>query len=350
MASSKTFLERTAQNRILQHILFWVLSYFVLYRLFSYSQELNKADFIYTLLFHLGLVAGVYLNLLFLIPNLLSRKKYLAYFGAFAGLLLGCAWFISFTFNHLCDFLFPGFYFISDYEYWELLQFVLIYLVLSTLFKLSKAWFQILENQKKIHLLEKEKLKVELTALKTQINPHFLFNNLNSLYSLSLDADEKTPELILKLSETMRYMLYESNENFVPLQKELEFLHNYIELQRLRSQEKYRISFQTIGEIKDQKVAPLLFIPFVENGFKHGIKGDVDSAFLNILLKIRDQDLTFKVENNKGTVDQIQNDNSNGIGLKNVQRRLELLYQDKYELNIVDGINNFSVELRLVLN
>src|SRR5690606_29573907 len=136
------------------------------------------------------------------------------------------------------------------------------------------AWFQLSDSKKRLSIAEKEKLDAELRALKSQINPHFLFNSLNNLYALSLKADEQTPAFILKLSEVMRYMIYESNEDCVSLKKELDFIKNYVDLQKLRSDHKARISFHISGKVGKQKVAPLLFIPFVENSFKHGIKGE----------------------------------------------------------------------------
>ena len=135
---------------------------------------------------------------------------------------------------------------------------------------LSKYWFELLESKKILAESEKEKFQNELKALKAQVNPHFLFNSLNTIYSLALNNAKDTPSVILKLSNVLRYMIYESNERLVNLEKELDFISNYIELQKLRIHNPNLVEFLIEGEVTDQQVAPLIFIVFIENAFKHG--------------------------------------------------------------------------------
>ena len=343
-------IKKTARNRILQHMLFWALSFYVLMRLFAYSEEVAKVDIIYTFLFHLSIWFVVYVNLYWLIPAYLKIGNYGKYFLLTIILILISIGGNLLTFNYLSDILFPGYYFIAYYGFWEIAQFIIGYIVITTLIKLSKGWFRYLETKDKVGQLEREKSAAELSALKSQINPHFLFNSLNNLYSLALDKDERTPGIILRLSQTMRYLLHESTADFVPLENEIAHLNNFVEMQKLRVGEKAKIDFTVIGDPTEKQVAPLLFLPLVENGFKHGIKGETDGAFIKILMQIIDYQLLFKTENNKGTVDEVEKDyQDSGVGLQNLRRRLDLLYPGKHSLEITDGISTFNVVLKIDL-
>ncbi len=342
-----TYFEKTIRNRWVQHSLFWVLSYYILWRLFAYSKEVEWVDLIYTFLFHLTLVFVVYVNLRFLIPYYLQRKRYLIYFFFLILLILLGIGFNMATFNWLADVLFPGYYFIDYYSFSDILEFIAAYLFISSLLKFSKSWFRQLETQQKISLLEKEKVDAEMGALKAQVNPHFLFNSLNNLYSLSLDNDERTPGIILRLSEMMRYLLYESNVEKVLLSKEVEHLDNFIEMQELRVGGQADIKFFKKGDFENIYIAPLLFLPLLENGFKHGVKGNTAGAFIHISLEVEEGEVVFKVENNKGKVDEILNEKNSGVGLENLRRRLELIYPEKHQFDTLDGISTFSTVLKI---
>ena len=182
------------------------------------------------------------------------------------------------------------------------------------------------------------------------MNPHFLFNSLNNIYSLSLIKSDKVPDLILKLSDLMRHIIYESKENFIPLEKELEFVNNFIELQRIRTSEKTKINYEIIGKIPSAKLAPLLFEPFIDNAFKHGLPGTENSDFIDIIFNFETSDkLVFKLENYYEELFIYKKPNS-GIGLKNVKQRLKLLYQpNEYKLDIFkkDHIHHVILELKL---
>jgi sensor histidine kinase YesM len=345
----KKYFLRLAGNRILQHIIFWTASYLFLLKFFSTSNHLEKIDYIYTALFHLSLVAAVYINLWILIPRVLRKGRYLVYFLCLIALIYLSAAFNQLTFNHLVDLVLPGYYFISYYEITDILKFVFVYVALTSLLKLSKGWFLLTQAEKQLMAIRQEKVETELKALKSQINPHFLFNSLNNIYSLSLSNSGNAPAAILKLSELMRYMLYESNVERIPLKQELRFMDNYIELQRLRSDKRSRIEYSKKGSPAGKSIAPLLFLPFIENAFKHGIKGDPSGGYVQIRLAILKGNVDLYVENNRGKVDRVEKDEFNGIGLSNVKRRLELIYPGKYELDIQEGQKNFSVRIKLDL-
>ncbi len=341
-------IKKTVQYRMVQHVLFWAISFYVLLRLFAYSDQVAAVDVIYTFLFHLSIFLAVYVNLIWLIPYYLHTRKYTWYFILLIVLVaisIGCN---LFTFNYLSDLLFPDYYFIAYYGFWEIAQFIIAYIIITSLIKLSKSWFQYQEMQSQLRRLESEKSAAEMSALKSQMNPHFLFNSLNNLYALALDRDDRTPSFILRLSQTMRYLLYESNTDFGPLEKEIEHLQNFVEMQGLRVGEKAKISFEVQGDPAGKQVAPLLFLPLVENGFKHGIKGDTAGAFIKINLHILDHQLVLKTENNKGIVDEVKSGSySGGVGLENLKRRLSLLYPGKHRLEITDGMNTFIVILKI---
>jgi LytS/YehU family sensor histidine kinase len=181
--------------------------------------------------------------------------------------------------------------------------------------------------------------------LKSQINPHFLFNSLNNIYSLAYQKSEKTPEAILKLSEIMRYMLYESNEDKVELSNEIRYLENYIELQKLRFKDNIYIKFEINGDPLGLMITPLVLISFVENAFKHGIATDSENP-ISISLNLTDGKLLFHVSNIKSSMNK---DITGGIGLQNVQRRLSLIYKDRYRLQIDDTNDIYNCELYLNL-
>lgn len=342
-------MERVLKHRLVQHLLFWSLSFYVLFRIFCTDEKYVETDLIYTFLFHISLVFIVYLNLNFLLSRYFQTKRYGLYVLGFA-LVLGLGTLLNhLTFQYLADWLFKGYYFISYYNWGDILEFTFTYMALSTLLHLSKSWFELNEKKKAINRLEREKLDAELLSLKSQINPHFLFNSLNNLYSLSLDQDSRLPDLLLRLSDNLRYMLYESGDTYVPLQKEIQFLENYIDLQRIRAPERVDIQFTLEGKIKDKTIAPLLLIHFVENAFKFGAKGSNTEAYVHVHCEVEENSLAFSIKNNKGIL-AIPPRSGGGIGLSNTRKRLELLYPKRHELRIEDQTNHFEVFLTLSLS
>lgn len=346
----RNFFLRIFQIRVLQHLVFWAVSFIILLNFFNTSNQIEKIDFIYTAIFHISLITGVYLNLFVLIPLFLKRNRYLLYGLLLLIVIAGTAGFNMLTFDKLIDYVLPGYYFISYYEFTDILKFVLIYTGLTTLLKLSKGWFLLMETDRKLMLAEKEKINNELMALRSQINPHFLFNSLNSVYSLALHQSNKTPAVILKISDLMRYMLYEANEDKVSLKNELHFLKNYFELQKLRSDNRSEIKLTITGEIKKQQIAPLLFLPFIENSFKHGVKGDPEGGFTRVNINVTGEEIQMDVINNKGKIDKVEKNNFQGLGLQNARRRLELLYPQKHDLSVKDLEDSFEVKLKIALS
>jgi sensor histidine kinase YesM len=332
--------------RILQHLVFWVLSFFVFVNLFKTGHQPEKVDYVYTLLFHLTLLPPVYLNLKWLLPAYAKRNTWLLYAVLLAVLILVFSWINYMFFQSWSSSLLPNYFFISYFTLTEVALFFITYTVLTSLIKLSKSWFSVNELERRLLQAEKEKVQMELKALRSQINPHFFFNTLNSIYSMTLEHDGRLPNTVLQLSDLMRYFLYESKGEFVPLEKEIAVLKDYISLQRLRSHE----TLDTITEIKGNtnglQIAPLLLITFVENAFKHGAKGSTGQTFVHLSLNITGSTLHFRLENNIGTGEEIATEHK-GVGLENVKRRLQLLYPGKYRLQTGKEQNSFVVQLYL---
>jgi two-component system, LytTR family, sensor kinase len=223
------------------------------------------------------------------------------------------------------------------------LTFLLVFMV-STGTKIISFWFESERNKNRI---EREKSLAELSALKAQLNPHFLFNTLNNIYYLASKKSETTPDVILKLSDLMRFVLTETTAESIPLEKEVECIQQYIDLQRLRLTDKTGVSFETTGEIKDHKIAPLLLLPFVENAFKFGVSTHTAST-ISISLSVQNGKLSFIVRN--GKVNSIRSEESTGTGLSNVSRRLNLTYPGKHALKIQETDSDYDVELKIKLS
>ncbi|WP_245652269.1 sensor histidine kinase [Rufibacter tibetensis] len=213
--------------------------------------------------------------------------------------------------------------------------------------KLAKHWYN--KNQLSIQL-EGEKLKAELQLLKAQVHPHFLFNTLNNLYSLTLVHSAIAPEVVLKLSGLLQYMLYECNVTKVPLSKEIGMLQDYLELERLRYGERLDLSVNIEGNLEGKLIAPLLLLPFLENSFKHGASEQLDQAWVSLDIMVRGHTLKFKIMNAVPEADPPgEHQVTHGIGLANVRKRLELLYPATHELNIWRESETFLVTLTLQL-
>ena len=341
------YLQTFAQNRLVQHFLFWVLSLYVLFRLFNVNAHMQLTDFYYTLLFHLSLVILVYFNTQFLLPRLLSQNRYIWYLLSAVALIAIASLFNQFTFTTLTDWLLPGYYFISYYTVWDITQFMLAYWAISTILKLAKSWFKVSEQNKKIQELQQQKTAVELSALKAQINPHFLFNSLNNIYSLALYEDKKTPEALLQLSQCMRYVLYDGNRDEIQLAAEIDFLKNYSSLFLLRNQPELDFKAHYPTHIPEIKIAPLLLLNLLENAFKHLKTNRKKESYIHLYLSIKEQLVYFDLQNSRQAKDD--KEPGNGLGLENLQRRLQLLYPDRYELLIVPRPDYFQVSLSLNL-
>lgn len=340
-------LKKLARVRLIQHFLFWLVSFRILLEMFSSSSEILKIDYIYTSVFLFTIMIPVYINLYFSIPVFLSKRKFVLFFLAFSLLVLLFSGFNKLMFDKLIDYIFKEYYFISYFEFVDIVKYFVVFLLITSLLKLSKAWFFVSEARQKLAETEKQKIENELQALKSQVNPHFMFNSLNNIYSLALKKSDRAPDAIIKLGDILRYTIYEAQEEKVTLGKELKLIRDFVDLQKMRSRFS-RVKLETSGINEKHVIAPLLFLPLIENGFKHGVKGDTD-GYLNINIYQEENKLTFTTENNKGKVDVVEKQKYAGIGIENVRRRLELSYPGGHEFRIFDEDDRFRVELTINL-
>lgn len=328
------------------HIIVWLsLTAFLLFVIHSNNKMTLHRILVTFVLYGVINISLFYLNYLLFIPKLLNRKRYALYAIAVitAIILYGLGKYgVALCFK--ADILTHMKGEVTSFkQYFISTLFVsVIFLFLSVVLKFASDWFL---NERIQRDLENQRLTAELAFLKSQINPHFLFNSLNSIYSLAYQQSTNTPGAILKLSEIMRYMLYECNDNKVALEKELQYLQNYIDLQKIRFGDNAFIDFKVNGEVGDQKIVPLLLIAFIENAFKHGVANDPKSP-ITLLIHLDGEHLNFFIQNKKHTNNR---DAAGGIGLNNVRRRLDLLYPGKYNLDIRDEIDTYTCELSLVL-
>jgi len=216
------------------------------------------------------------------------------------------------------------------------------YFLYGLLYFFISGWYKTRQDQLE---LQKEKASAELTFLRSQVNPHFLFNSINDIYSLTYQQSPQAPVALLKLSEILRYMLREGNEDTMPLQSEIKYLESVVELQRISAKGKAYIDFTVEGYIGGQKIATLLLIAFVENAFKHGVLNDPHNP-VEIKLRGTPGSITFTVSNKKN---KDEKDKTGGIGLSNVRRRLELMYPNTHHLAIEDASEFYTVNLELQL-
>ncbi len=288
-------------------------------------------------------ISIAYVNILYLIPEILSKNKTILYVVSLVGIavMMTPIKIAIFYLIHSNDAL-SQVYYVDNYHL-PFLELILVG-VASAIYKL---FTDIIFHQNKTRELEKQNLTSELKFLKSQIDPHFFFNTLNSLYALSLKKSDEAPETVLKLSNMMRYMLYECNDRTVPLQKEIDYIKNYIDLESIRFGDHFDVNLEIEGEALNKEIMPLIFSPFIENSFKHGMQSESENTFVDISLKIKDDHLFFNITNSKNA-NQSQKD-VGGIGLENVKRRLNLVYPEKHMLKIKNQLETYSVELYLKL-
>lgn len=331
-------------KKIIFHIFLWGIWLYLSLSNIKEEEFYDKAIIITTLivLIHIPLFI---VNTEWLIPKILQKKGVSTYFWS---LVVAVAIFTLFH-NFILDGLNDNLNIVLQHRGFKTSR-GLIALVLVTAISTGYGLLNyVVTQEKQQQEKQKERLQSELSFLRSQISPHFIFNILNSIVYLIRTKSDAAEPVTLKLSELIRYMLYESENAQIPLEKEVSYLENYIELQKVRFEEDVKIELNTEGVATTQNIEPMLLIPFVENAFKHGV-GMVIDPTIDIDLKIKDNALSFSVKNKIAPETATEKDSSSGIGLKNVQRRLELLYPNAHELIIKKENGWFEVTLNLKFN
>lgn len=332
------------RRKILIHLVFWFI--FLSPALLDLKWPLSKGET--ALAFNIVLIAPPFFYWIteWVMPRLMraGQRQYVYWLIAFAS-CLSWSWFHMKTETWIGKNLFeqmppqPGYiqYFIG--MFW--------FMAIAVGISFMQYWYQSQIQEKEMRNLQ---IKAELNLLRHRINPHFLFNTLNSIYAFALEKSDKTPELILRLSGLMRYML-KSEDLWVPLSEELAYIDDYIALERLRLGREVSIRLDIEGDAEGLYIAPMLLLPFIENSFKHGINTSFMSRYVEIVIHIDVDSLYMYVENSKPSGSAAQEKKGGeGVGLSSVRRRLELLYgPDKYHLEIENVSNKYGVNLYLKL-
>jgi len=330
----------------LHHLLFWMLAFGVWYFLRVDDYSTTRKAFTVTLVKILDLALMIYITNYVLIPALLYKKRYGLFVLAFMALVVTSS---IFKMNILGRYLDnPALYNWTGDLKKRIYDNIIPHFFLVIAGAAIKLMFDYGKLQRRMAEIAREKAEAELNFLKSQINPHFLFNSLNAVYFLIHKDNADARQALHRFSDMLRYQLYELKGDRVPIEKEIGFIKDYIYLQQLRKDEKYEVSFACGEEVKDFSIEPLLLIPFVENAFKH-ISNHTDRVNkVDIQLSRSNGVFLFKVENTKEPVPDHTNKNG-GIGMANVKRRLELLYPGKHELAIREQPDRYTVDFRLKL-
>ena len=358
------------------HVVVWLLLFFLNYQ-FVKNYRI-KVDFHFHLMTWLIYAILFYINYIVLIPYLLFKRKFAAYVLFSVCLLFFAGYAKDYNFRQHRKKAnpalfekripppdmprmnpdrvppdqmnpdrmppFPDVKSRGENKFFLIYGLLLIY-SLSLSIRFIQKWQ---DDEKRKSAIEKEKISTELSYLKQQINPHFLFNALNSIYSLTINTSRQASDAILKLSSILRYMLYETENRWVKLTEEINIIRDFIELQKLRLTDKVSVAFQITGESGHFRIPPLLLIPLIENAFKHGAD-NINDSFIDIRLSIMENRLEVTVVN-KVVQNSAEINHNSGIGIKNIRRRLDLLYGDNYTLEIVQKDDVFNVNLQLNLS
>lgn len=287
----------------------------------------------------------VYFNLYVLLPRLLLNKNYFTYVVTILLLLAGATFPLAILTHRLIANE------VIQEEVWSSFFLFLIALglffslIMSMTMKFLKEWYQ---DQQSKRELEQVQLQTELMYLKSQINPHFLFNSLNNLYALTLLKSDLAPQIVLRLSDILRYVLYESSTGKVDIQKELQHLHDFIELEKLRLGDHIQVEVDLSEPQMDLKIEPMLYLTLVENAFKHGAQIESGKGWVNVIGKSTKDGYELFVENAMGA--KRASESAGGIGLTNLRKRLDLIYPGKYHLNVIKDVSQYSVSLFINLS
>lgn len=355
MRESSTFLDRILQNRAISHTLFWV----TLLATTTFLTSLNLGLFRHHLINNLALLpmqmGAAYFLCYYQLPKQIYKKKYLSFI---VSLLVS-----AFVFSVLArvSIIYIAEPFIrTDFEQETLLEIlsdpyylVTVYIPVVYSFPLIMFVVKIIKGRQKekheLNVLQKEKATTELNFLKAQIHPHFLFNTLNNLYSLTIDKSDLAPEVVLKLSEILDYMIYECADPKVSVHKVQTLIQHYIDLEKLRYGEQLDLVYDCEIDHPHTEIAPLILLPLVENAFKHGASKDLDAPKVHISLRVLKGHLHFTIFNTKSLLVAQKETQKKGIGSSNIKRRLDLIYPNTHTLKIEDSNDSYLVALDIHL-
>lgn len=343
--------------RWLLHFIFWLGVSLLLFHTFeergAFSSKFNHYSALYKVAFILVIMIQSY-GIIGII-RLNEQRSKLSFWAAFI-LLVICCYLVSVSLIYMAVQGIPELRSNPNLQFLPLLsRSYASYLFTSSIFIAFYYFIDIHDKQKQIKRLgdfKAQKIALESSFLKSQVNPHFLFNTLNNIYALSLKKSTQTPVIIDRLEALLHYMLYECKVDFVSLDDEFKFTTSYIELERLRHNEEHcKVTMKITGDTSEHRIAPLLLINFLENAFKHGTKTSFGKSWINMEIEIKQDCLYFKLQNSKPQkpLNAVKSEYTGGIGLKNVKRRLEIIYPKRHKLKIHNEPDYFEVDLSIRL-
>ncbi len=325
------------------HLLFWMLVFGIWYFLRYDDYRVPGRAFQVTLIKVVDLAAMIYITNYVLVPHLFYKKRYGWFVFLFIVMVLTSSMTKMYVLGRIMDA--PQLYSFTGNLKQRFYDNIIPHFFLVIAGAAVKVMYDYSQLQQRMAETAKEKAEAELNFLKSQINPHFLFNSLNSVYFLIDKTNTAARQSLHKFSDMLRYQLYEVNGARIPVEKEISYLQDYVDLQKLRKDEDYAVTLNYTPRVKDFMIEPLLLIPFVENAFKHVSAHPGRQNFINVYLDRHNGEFEFTAENSKEG--SKTSDPYSGIGLANVKRRLELLYPGKHELSIVDTSDRYRVNLKL---
>ena len=358
MVKRRNLIDWVVQNRIVSHIIFWFLLFISLPILAALNDGSVKKTVIFTNLAYLpAQLLASYFLVYYQVPKLLFKKKYIQFVVSF---LISAYVFLVISelfYGYLFEVIYSKQF--QEKTFIEILTspfhlavayFPRVYVVVFLMFMI-KMFKDRFEERHQLEVLQKEKANTELKFLKAQTNPHFLFNTLNNLYSLTLEQSTKAPEVVLKLSDMLDYMLYQCKDPEVLVKKEINLIQDYIGLESLRYGNKLTLNFTHYLHNPNVMIAPLILISFVENAFKHGASKNLENSVIKIELTTDQNQLCFKVFNTlpSNRQNDTENESRSGIGFSNSQRQLELNYKNNYDLKSIKTDTHFEVVLTINL-
>lgn len=333
--------------RISIHIFFWFCAWFFFFFYYKRYSEVNAYTFVASLINLVVAIATVYTFNYYLIPRILLQNK-LKRFLAFAFVAIVMFFYIQLL---LTLFLVVKLLYAEQRLFPEMIDVMMLFfnmffvVFVAIAIKFYKRWSEKDYREQKV---QREKVEAELQMLKTQINPHFLFNTLNSIYVLAMKNSDQTANVVMKLSDILDYILYKINAPRISISNEIQIIENYIELEKIRFTDRVNLDFSSSFKSKDIHIPPMLIIPFVENAFKHGVAKSMEKSWIKIRIEETDKMLDVEISNSKSQNPIVSK--PGGIGLVNVKKRLDLLFNDSYKLTISEKNNRYDVFLSIPVN
>lgn len=347
--SLNTFIKKNSYHRpLIFNSVLWLLAFVILLFIFSKGKTPIKVDYIYTFVFLLFMAIPVTINFYVLIPRFLQLEKYVIYISLFIINLLFFSTIYILFFQSLLDYVFPDFFFVFYISNTNGYTIFSIFLIATTLLKLAEDWFYFNTNENKILKLENQHIQTQLSSLRAQINPHFLFNSINVIYAMALEKDAHITKAIVELSDVLRYVIYDSNTERVTLKDEVKLLQNYIAFQEYRTHATNSVHLKIAIQNEHFKIYPMLLLPLIENSYKYGVLDPNTTETIQIELLQSENHFKFVIINTiNPSVKNNLDDTYSGVGLENLKNNLHLVYPERHQFIVENTVDTFKVTIEI---